>query len=463
MTGGGSDMEVTRELLERYDRPGPRYTSYPTAPEWSAEFDGESYRRALGRAAQRPEHPLSLYVHIPFCRERCAFCGCNVIISRKAGVSDTYLGYVAKELVLTAEALGQRRNLLQLHWGGGTPTYLRLDQLQELYGAITTHFTVDKDAEVAIEADPRVTTADQIHTLRELGFNRISMGVQDLDPVVQEEIGRGQTLEQTESLYTLCREVGFEGINVDLIYGLPGQRLDTWRETLDEIIAMRPDRLAVYSFAHLPEKLRNQKRIDSTRLPAPEEKIELFVEARRRFLDAGYRAIGMDHFALAGDELTRAMDDRRLYRNFMGYTVVPAPDMIGVGTSAIGEIGGAYAQNAKKLPAYYNPLHEGRFATESGCWLSDDDKIRAWVIRQLMCNFYLDFAELEARFGVRFHDYFRDALPHLDAFTQENFVSYDGKRLVVNPLGQIFVRNIAMIFDAYLKNPDAKRLFSRTV
>lgn len=458
-----ASIDVTEGLLVKYDRPGPRYTSYPTAPEWHAGFGDTDYRAALARAAGVADTPLSVYVHLPFCWERCLFCGCNVVISKRQDVSEKYLAYLHKEIAMGAEALGARRVVRQLHWGGGTPTYQTVAQMEGLFAETFRHFTLHPDAEIALEVDPRVTSREQLAALRGMGFNRISMGVQDLDPGVQEAIGRGQTTAQTRELFDTCRELGFGGINIDLIYGLPGQTPATWAATVREVIAIRPDRLAVYSYAHLPNTIKHQRRIDALPRPNGPEKYALFAAARRLFLEAGYRAIGMDHFALPTDELSAALDGRRLHRNFMGYTVVPAADMIGFGVSAIGEIGGAYAQNEKRPAMYYHALDEGRFPTHAGARLTEDDEIRRWVIRQLMCNFFLDGAELARRFGVDYDAYFAQEERDLAPLYGEGFLRREGGTLVVLPLGQVFIRNIAMVFDAYLKKPEHFSAFSRTV
>ncbi|MDX9976382.1 MAG: oxygen-independent coproporphyrinogen III oxidase [FCB group bacterium] len=456
-------LEITPELLTRYDRPGPRYTSYPTAPEWREDFGDADYRKALAEAARHPDEPLSVYVHIPFCRERCSFCGCNVIISKKEGVASRYLGYLDREIGMAAEVLGPRKRVMQLHWGGGTPTYLNLSEIERLFHSITSRFDLDPGAEIAIEVDPRVTSFDQLKVLRSFGFNRLSMGVQDLDDEVQAEVNRFQSEEQTRQLTNWARELGFGGINMDLIYGLPAQKVENWAKTIEKIIDMRPDRLAVYSFAHIPAKLRIQVHIDESKLPSPADKLELFSTARRMFIDAGYRTIGMDHFSLPTEELAHALDERRLHRNFMGYTVVPASDMIGFGTSAIGEIGGAYAQSVKKLSTYYEAIDAGQLPAHAGCFLSEDDKIRRWTIRQLMCNFYLDFAELKRRFGIEYDEYFAVEEGELREFYEQGFLVHEVGALRVLPLGQMFIRNVAMVFDAYLKRANAQRTFSRTV
>ena len=457
------DLRVTPELLAKYDKPGPRYTCYPTAPMWTPAFGDAEYRAALARAALRAEDPLSIYFHLPFCWHRCLFCGCNVVISKRPEVADPYLDYLYREVAMGAEALGSRKTVKQMHWGGGTPTYLDCAQIEALFQNVSAHFTFAPDAEIALEVDPRVTTREQLRVLRQLGFNRISMGVQDLDPTVQAAIDRNQSEAQTREMFAWCREEGFDGINIDLIYGLPAQTEATWARTIEAVIDIRPDRLAVYSYAHLPNMIKHQKKIDDIVRPTGAEKFELFAIARRLFLDAGYRAIGMDHFALPEDELARALEARRLHRNFMGYTVVPAEDMIGFGVSAIGEIGGAYAQNEKRPVLYYGALDEGRFPTHTGIALTHDDEVRRWVIRQLMCNFYLDFAELSARYGVEYAVYFAEEDRDLGPMCAEGFLTRADDHLQVLPMGQVFVRNICMLFDAYHRRPDTFKQFSRIV
>ncbi len=456
-------IPVTRDLLIRYDKPGPRYTSYPTAPEWNDEFGPGDYRKALDDAATRAGEPLSMYIHIPFCHERCIYCGCNVVVTEKEGVADRYLDYLDRELELAAQVLGDRRDVMQLHWGGGTPTYLGTDQIDRLMASIGKRFRLSAGAEIAIEIDPRVTTHDQIKKLRDLGFNRISMGVQDLTPEVQRAITRYQTEQETVDLYRWCRDAGYEGINFDLVYGLPQQKPESWARTIRAIIELRPDRLAVYSYAHVPWIRPHQKWISEETLPTGPDKFELFANARQMFTDAGYRAIGMDHFALPTDELTVAMDERRLHRNFMGYSVVPAEEMIGFGTSAIGEIGGCYAQNYVKLSKYYEAIDAGDLPVHRGFELSQEDIVRRWLIRRLMCDFYLDTAELKRRFDVDYREHFAAEEEVLSEFYEEEFVRRDGENIEVLPLGRVFIRNVAMVFDAYLKRPEGQRMFSRTV
>jgi oxygen-independent coproporphyrinogen-3 oxidase len=456
---------VTAELLREYDRPGPRYTSYPTAVEFGSSFDEAAYRRQLDAAAEAREEPLSLYLHLPFCEERCSFCGCMVIITRRREVAGHYLTYLGREIEMLAAGLKGRRRVVQYHWGGGTPTYLSVAQMTALHQAVTRHFDVQAGAEVAIEVDPRVTSPEQIERLRQLGFNRLSLGVQDFTPEVQQAINRIQGEPETRALFDVARSLGFASINVDLIYGLPFQTRASFGRSVEAVVALRPDRVAVYSYAHVPWIRGNQKRIRPEDLPSRERKIELFLEAMERFLAAGYRQIGMDHFALAEDELARAADERRLHRNFMGYTTRPAADMVGLGVSAIGRVGAAFAQNTKKLSTYYAAIEAGRFPIERGYLLDADDQLRAHVIAELMCNFHLERAPVEARFGIDFDRYFAPELAELRAGpVAHGFLEVSPEGLLVTPEGRLFVRNVCMVFDRYLRARTAdKPVFSRTI
>ena len=459
--------QVTPQLLAKHDRPGPRYTSYPTAIEFRESFTAEDYAKRLATADQRTGEPLSLYVHIPFCHQRCTFCGCNVVISRKPQICEKYLEHLHREIDLLAGALPNRRDLLQYHWGGGTPTYLTPEQMQRLHAKIAGHFRLPSGAEAAIEVDPRVTTKQHLKTLRSLGFNRISIGVQDFTPEVQEAVNRVQPVEPTRELIEYARGIGFSSVNIDLIYGLPLQTPAAFRQTLDTVIGMRPERVAVYSFAFVPWIRGNQRKLIESQLPEREVKFSLFTEALVAFLGAGYLQIGMDHFALPEDELGRAAANRTLYRNFMGYTVHKAADFLGLGVSSIGSVQGAFAQNAKKLPRYYEALGAGRFPIERGYVLTRDDAIRAKVIRELMCNFRVDATEAEAEFGIDFEDYFARELAELSepgGAAEQGFAEVSSHGVDVLPLGRLFIRNICMIFDPYLREKRGDRpVFSRTV
>jgi len=452
--------------LQRYDKPGPRYTSYPTAVEFTDAFDGSAYRGRLEAASVIADQPLSLYVHLPFCEERCLYCGCMTIITRKREVAERYLQYLEREIKMLAEALQGRRIVVQHHWGGGTPTYLSVEQIERLHAVIARHFAIQVDAETAIEIDPRVTTREQLRTLRALGFNRLSMGVQDFTPDVQEAIGRYQPERATRELYDYARSIGFNNINVDLIYGLPRQELTSFAHTLSVVTAMRPDRIAVYSYAHVPWLRPNQKRIDMAELPQREAKLQLIGAAIESFNSAGYVSIGMDHFALADDELAVAARERRLHRNFMGYTTRRATDMVGVGLSAIGDVSGAFAQNVKKLPAYYQAIDAARFPIERGYILTEDDTIRRQVITELMCNFFVDSKVIERKFGINFDQYFSSELQTLTAAggpVSDGFLRINRRGLEIADEGRLFVRTICMHFDRYLRLHANRPTFSRTI
>ena len=467
----GSGARVDLETVKRFDRPGPRYTSYPTAVEFTEDVGLEAYEHKLAEANASAGEPLSLYAHLPFCEHRCLFCGCHVVITPHMPVAAKYMEYIKREIDLLAERLPDRRDVVQMHWGGGTPTYFSPDQLRGLFGHFRKYFDFVDGAEIALEVDPRVTTRDHLEVLAELGFNRLSMGVQDLTPEVQVAIDRNQTAEQTAELVETAREVGFtDGINIDLIYGLPKQKPETFATNLDAVIEMRPDRVAVYSFAYVPWIKGHQKKLDADSLPSPEVKLELYLMAMERFLAAGYQPIGMDHFALPDDELSVAAAENRLHRNFMGYTVMPASDMVGVGISGIGEVQSGFFQNEKKLSRYYEAIDEGRLPVARGYLLDEDDRIRQHVIQQIMCNFNIRKADVRDRFGVDFDEYLGSSLARLDDVRNAGFVEIDDDGLRVTPDGRLFVRNVCMAFDRYMIEKEQKKkkkkktpVFSRTV
>jgi oxygen-independent coproporphyrinogen-3 oxidase len=456
---------VTAELLAKFDRPGPRYTSYPTAVEFSEAFTPGRYMEKLDEAAAAPDDPLSVYVHLPFCRERCSFCGCNVIITQRPGVAAAYIENLEREVTLVADRLKKRTRLVQYHWGGGTPTFLSLEEIERVWRAFSDRFTFEPGAEIAIEVDPRVTTHRQAELLTRLGFNRFSMGVQDFDSDVQEAVNRYQTFAQTKDLHEYLRGLGVTSINFDFIYGLPHQTAESFRKTIQLALELRPDRVAVYSYAFVPWIKAHQKAIHLEDLPAREVKLELFGIAHELFTRDGYQQIGMDHFALEGDSLARAAREHTLHRNFMGYTTHPARDSVGFGVSAIGDLGGAFAQNTKKLNRYKDALDQGAPPIERGFERSADDELRRDVIQGLMCNFYLDIPAIERAHGIDFHGYFAGALRELDEGPGAiGFVTRTKEAIEVTPSGRLFVRNICMAFDAYLKAHEGeKQLFSRTV
>jgi len=465
---GPEEAASTVELLRRFDRPGPRYTSYPTAVEFNDRFTEADYRERLAAADALTEEPLSLYAHLPFCEERCLYCGCNVVITRQHGVSDTYLDHLLLEVDLLARHLPRRRRVSQMHWGGGTPTYYPPAELERLHRAFAERFEFTPDAEVGIEVDPRVTTDEHVVQLRRLGFNRLSLGVQDFDARVQQAVHRVQGYELTRDLVQRARAEGFVSTNIDLIYGLPYQSLEAFGRTLELVLTIRPDRVAVYSFAFVPWIKAHMKHIPAEALPGPELKLSLLGLAMDVFGAAGYRMIGMDHFALPGDELSRAVEARTLHRNFMGYTVQSARDMLAVGISGIGDVQGAYVQNGKKLPEYYEALRADRFPIERGCRLDADDVLRRHVITQLMCNLHLDVRQVERSFGIDFAATFGAELAGLtgpDSPVSHGLLVVTPDALEVTPTGRLFVRNVAMAFDRYLAGHagQPKPVFSRTV
>lgn len=454
---------ATRARIRRLDRPGPRYTSYPTALEFDPAFGEEQARAALARAARRPDEPLALYLHLPFCQARCHYCACTVVITRHREVAAAYLERVVAELGLVADALGERRRVTQLHLGGGTPTYFAPEQLAGVLARVRERFELVPDAELALEVDPRVTTERHLERLAAEGFRRLSIGVQDLDATVQASIGREQSAELTERILVRARALGFGSINLDLIYGLPHQTPASLDRTLERVTAMRPDRLAVYSFAYLPKAHPHQRALPAEAIPTGEAKFALQQQLRDRLLAAGYLDVGMDHFALPGDELVTAQREGRLWRNFMGYTAARAPDLVGVGLSAIGEVGGAYLQNEKKLSRYQERVDAGRLPVARGLRLDADDRLRQQLIREWMCHFAVDKRALEAAHGIRFDDYFRSELAALEPLEREGLVRLGRDRIEAGELGRWLPRNVAMVFDRYLAAHAAAAPFSRTV
>lgn len=450
--------QIDAATVARYDHPGPRYTSYPTAPEWGAQFGRVEYVQRLFAAGQDATAPLSLYFHIPFCRQMCSFCGCNVVIARDQSRADDYLQCLSREMDLVAGHLGQRRSFSQLHFGGGTPTFLSEPQLARLWAMIRRHFQPTLLAELAVEVNPLVTTASQLQLLRSFGFNRLSMGVQDFDPAVQEIIHRPQSFELTSNTVTEARRIGFRGINLDLIYGLPAQRPETWQRTLEQVLEIRPDRLAVYSFAYVPKMKPHQRKLPPEAMPRGEAKLSLFRSAYNTFVGAGYRPIGMDHFALPEDELAIAQEARTLWRNFQGYTIRSATDVVAFGASSISDVQGAYAQNTHRLADYSSLIAGSQLATERGIILTEDDRRRRQVITDLMCNFWVDL-------GSDGLSYFAAELEELRKLETEGLLRIDGGEVLLTSLGRVFVRNVAMVFDAYLRAASGagQRTFSMAV
>lgn len=458
-------VKVTAEMLSRYDRPGPRYTSYPTAVEFHDGYGELDYRADLKKANAAADVPLAVYSHLPFCEERCNFCGCHVVATRKREVAVPYLESLRREMEIVAGLLPDRRQIAQYHLGGGTPTYLSPEQLNYVVEGFTKHFDFLPNAELAVEVDPRVTTKEHIDLLAAIGFNRISMGVQDFTPVVQRAIGRVQSFEQTNTLAEYAAKKGIPGLNIDLIYGLPYQKVDIFAETLDLSISLKPDRVAVYSFAFVPWIKGNQKRMEQSAFPDREEKFALLGLAREKFVSAGYQSIGIDHFALPDDELSIAQREGRLYRNFMGYTVMPGEDTLGFGISAIGDVRGAFVQNEKKLSRYNAAVGAGALPVQKGFRRSKDDEIRRELIQSLMCNFVVHQAELEDKYDIDFKKYFSSEISLLRDYIEEGLCEVGDDAIRVTQKGELFVRNLAMCFDSYLveKKKSGKPVFSRTI
>jgi oxygen-independent coproporphyrinogen III oxidase len=457
---------VTAELLARYDQPGPRYTSYPTAVEFTEALTTQDYGRRLAAADELGDAPLSLYVHLPFCEERCLFCGCHVIVTKHRDVAAPYLELVKRETDMLAARLPRRRRFAQLHLGGGTPTYFDPEQLADFLRHLRGHFEPLPGAELAVEVDPRVTTAAHVEVLADLGFNRMSLGVQDLTPEVQEAVNRIQSLEQTSRLVEHARARGFRGINIDLIYGLPRQTPETFERTVEAVIHLEVDRAAVYSFAFVPWVRGHQKKLEEDELPDAATKVTLFAIARERFLAAGYEPIGMDHFARPDDDLARARHEGRLRRNFQGYAVIPGDDVVGLGISAIGDVRGAYVQNEKKLSVYEERIQAGELPVARGVMRTADDEVRRTVIHELMCNFRVDPVAIGRRYDLDFESYFASDLDLLAAHEREGLVRISAERIEATPVGELFVRNLAMCFDRYQREKHAgevRPVFSRTV
>jgi len=456
-------LQVSEELLERYNRPGPRYTSYPTAPVWVNNFGIEDFD-GVCRAADSEGRPVSLYQHLPFCESLCLFCACNVVISKDKTGAAAYLDTLEREVDEVARRVSRSRPVIQFHWGGGTPTYYSPAQLEELFGFTRERFTFSPDAEIGVEVDPRVTSREHLETLRRLGFNRLSMGVQDFTPEVQKAVHRIQGYELTRDLVLSARRLGFDSINVDLIYGLPLQTAESFGRTVEQIIEIGPDRIAMFSYAHVPW-LKKQQGSFATRLPEGMEKFRIFRRGLELFLAAGFEYIGMDHFARPADELALAQRNRTLHRNFQGYTTKAGADLYGMGVSAISGIGDAYAQNERDAGRYAGAVSARGLATMRGYRLTADDLIRRSVISRLLCHTVVHKDEIEREFGLRFDQYFAPEMDRLAAVAADGLVRLSPNTIAVIGLGRIFIRNVAMIFDPYLEQQRlAERpLFSKTL
>src|SRR5216683_2402632 len=443
------ELHVGEEFLAKYNRPGPRYTSYPTAPVWNDAF-GPSDLERVHEEAERARTPVSLYMHIPFCESLCLFCACNVVIQKNKNVAPPYLDVLKREMKRISRSVSKNRPVVQFHWGGGTPTYLTPAQIEDLFACTKEHFHFDTDSEIGIEVDPRVTSREHLETLRKLGFNRLSMGIQDFHADVQEAVHRIQPYEMTRDLLFVARDLGFDSINVDLIYGLSYQTADTFAHTVDQIVGLAPDRIALFSYAHVPW-LKKQQGSFAAHLPEGMEKFEIFRVGLLKFLEAGYLYIGMDHFAKPGDEVAVSQQNRTLHRNFQGYTTKAGADLYGMGITAISGIQETYAQNHRDLPSWEKAVHERGIATMRGYHLSQDDIIRREVISRLLCHTVIVKDEISKKFGIHFDEYFAPELEHLKMPQEDGLVIINDKEIRTAWLGRIFIRNLAMVFDPYLE------------
>jgi len=453
--------QIDLEKFSKYSKPGPRYTSYPTALEFDDAFDYDTYIRYLENGTEQ----LSLYIHLPFCRSACYFCGCNVVFTSKESKLSEYIVYLKKEIDLLVQHLDSSRELIQFHFGGGTPTYYKDFELDEIISYVKEKFpNWSPEAEVSVEIDPRFFNEDQMKVFKKHGFTRISFGVQDFDPRVQKEIHRIQPYDITKAAVDLARKYGIKSINMDLIYGLPYQTFESFSKTLEEAFSIEPNRLAVFNYAHVPWLKKTMRKFDETTLPSPDVKLRIFQHTIEFFEGHGYKMVGMDHFAKPDDELFAAIAKGELHRNFQGYTTKGGANLIGIGLTSIGEGSRYYAQNTKEMKAYEAAIDAGRLPFEKGVELSDDDYLRKAVIMELMANFSIDIARVEAEHDIDFKAYFGDALEALKAFEEVELVTVTDQKISVSPTGTLLIRNIAMPFDAYMHQYGGnKKSFSKTV
>ena len=443
-------IPVNKHLLERYSTSAPRYTSYPTAIDWVAEtFNPSDYGEHLAQAASARNDPLSVYIHIPFCAEMCLYCGCNVVITRREDRVERYLDQLEIEFKRVGETGIGRRPVHQYHWGGGTPTHLTCEQIERVHRMFSSVFTLTDDAEVAIEVDPRVTNDEQLTILRQIGFNRISMGVQDFDAKVQATVKRVQPKDITVHLVESARKLGMSSVNLDLIYGLPHQTRNEFAKTIQETLALRPERVALFHYAHVPWLKKHQTALPMESAPSSEEKIEIFLDSVEAFQDAGYQYLGLDHFALPDDELAVALKNRTLHRNFMGYTTHTGSEMVSLGVSSIGEVDGCFIQNHPAETDYLNALDGDGLAALRGHKMSCEDRLRRDVILGLMCNRWLDKQKIEDCYQIDFDEHFADQLQTLLPMQDDGLVKLHPESIELTDLGQMFMRNVAVPFDSY--------------
>lgn len=454
-----SDITWDLNLIQKYNHSGPRYTSYPTALEFNENYTDEDFKAA---AARYPQRPLSLYVHIPFCHKLCYFCGCNKVITRHQHKADIYLDYLEMEIKIRAP-LFRHRTATQIHWGGGTPTYLSEEQSARLMQMLRDHFNVAENAEISIEMDPREIELSMLEHLRKIGFNRISMGIQDFNKEVQKIVNREQDEEFVKALLIRARELGFQSTNLDLIYGLPLQTVDSFMFTLEKVIELNPDRLSVFNYAHLPSRFAGQAKIKDHMLPAPQTKLTILQKTIETLSHAGYKFIGMDHFAKPNDELAVAQQNGVLHRNFQGYTTQEECDLLGLGVSAISLLGDTYAQNQKELKLYYTDVDTHGIALHKGLVMTEEDCLRRDVIKQLICNFKLDYAPIERQYNIDFKTHFAEDLSLLAPLAQDGLVHIGDNAITVSSTGRLLIRNICMCFDTYSRQQARRQQFSRII
>ena len=455
-------LNFDQDLIKKYDKSGPRYTSYPTAPQFSSAFTEQSLKECIERSNDEiiPK-PLSLYIHIPYCDTICYYCACNKIITKNHDVTEEYLQLLEAEMQMLSPLFDKDRELNQLHLGGGTPTFLNDQEMTQLMAMIEANFKVSPNCEMSIEIDPRKVTDDTIRLLNKIGFNRISLGVQDFDERVQKAVNRVQSYDLVRDRLNAAREVGIESINMDLIYGLPFQTVETFAQTLDKVIELKPDRLSIFNYAHLPERFKPQRRINEDELPSPAEKLEIFKLTMDKLQLAGYVYIGMDHFALAGDSMVKAQQEGTLQRNFQGYSTNADTDLVAIGVSSIGSIADTYSQNSPKIDDYREMIKSKKLPLVRGFVMSDEDRLRKQVIGQLICHFRLDIKNIEEDWAIDFKKYFESELKELDEMVQDGLVSIDDNYITVEARGRLLIRNICMVFDQYLKDNQVK--FSKVI
>ena len=463
-TGRKVVFDIDIDLIKKYDTPGPRYTSYPTAPHFNESFTRKEYLKEIKNTNQGRNLPdLSLYFHLPFCDTLCYFCGCNMIVTKNRERIKRYIDDVKREINQITTHLSGDRKVVQLHWGGGTPTHLNPEEIIDLNLYIHDRFEFNPVVEAGCEIDPRELTKEHLEALRSGGFNRISMGVQDINESVQKAVNRIQPEALTRQVVHWVRELGFDSINLDLMYGLPFQSAKNFERTVDAIIDIDPDRIALFNFAYVPWMKKHQKAIRPEDLPAPEEKLDIFKMATQKLTQAGYVFIGMDHFAKPDDELALALNEKKLYRNFQGYSTHAGADLYAMGITSISQFGRIYAQNIKKEKPYRAALDQGILPTAKGCYLSDDDLLRRHVIIKLMCDFELDFVSIEDKFNIDFEAYFGLGLSRLNEMMADDLLFIENRTLKITHMGRLLIRNIAMKFDGYLERKEDYARYSRTV